>query len=117
MSDIRESTETFLRDKVEPRIKEHVDRRFEDHMESTQAMQTQTIESMKRLHEFQDVMTATIIGTLPPDPDKPSMWESLQDLIGWKKTVNKFLWITATAAIGALVTTIWRMVISSGVQS
>ena len=41
----------------------------------------------------------------------------VQDLIGWKKTVNKFLWITATAAIGALVTTIWRMVISSGVQS
>lgn len=105
-----EEEKAFMDEKVEP----YVDKRMEQHSEQTQAMQAQTMESMQKFHDFQQQMTQTIIGSLPPDPEKPSMWQALQDLIGWKKNVNKVLWIVATAAIGAVGTTVWALIVNSG---
>lgn len=106
--------EVFMRERVEPCVEKHVDKRMEEHSEKTQQMQAQTMESMERFHKFQEEMTATIIGTLPPDPDKPSMWQALQDMIGWKKNVNKFLWMVAAVSITAIGGTVWAIIINSG---
>ena len=81
-------TDTFMKEKVEPYVNARVDKCMEDHSEKTQAMQAQTMESMQKFHDFQQEMTATIIGTLPPDPDKPSMWSMLVDVYAWMKAVQ-----------------------------
>ncbi len=101
-----------MKNKVQP----YVDKRIEEHSEKTQEMQAQTLASMQRFHEFQEQMTETIIGKLPPDPEKPCMWQALQSVLGWKKTVNKVLWIAATVAIGAIGGTIWTIIVNSGTQ-
>jgi len=111
---MRNHVEPCVEKHVEKHVKKHVDECMAEHTEKTQEMQAQTLESMQRFHDFQEEMTATIIGKLPPDPDKPSMWQGLQDLIGWKKSVNKVLWICATSAIGAVITTIWALIRNSG---
>jgi len=112
MGDIRESTGEFMR-KVKPLVEQTVKLSVKEHLEETRIMQKETNGLIKELKVFQSVMKETIIGKLPPDPNKPSMWQSLQEMILWRKGVNKVLWIACTSSIGALVAVVWKIIMSS----
>ena len=112
---IHDSTETFRR-KATPIVEEIVSKSMDDHMEETRILQSRQNGMINDLQTFQKSMIETIIGTLPPDPSKPSLWQSLQEMILWKKGVNKVLWVACTASISALVAVIWKIVLSGPAQ-
>ena len=112
--DIRESSGSFMRRHVEPYVAQTIKDCVKEHTEATQTMHTQTREQMKQMAEAQTQLKDMLIGKIPPDPNNPSVWQSLQELIGWKKGVNKVLWIAVTSAIGAVIGTLWMLIRNSG---
>ena len=115
MPSIDDSTEAFRR-KATPIVKEIVGTSMQDHMEETRIMHSQQNDMIKDLQTFQKGMIETIVGSIPPDSSKPSMWQQLQELILWKKGVNKVLWVACTSSIGALVAVIWKLLLSGAVK-
>jgi len=116
MGDIRESTETFMREKVEPCIKKHVGEQIADHMDKTETMHIQTLAHIADMHELQNIMNTTMFGKRPPDPENPGAWNYIMSLVGWKKNVNRVLWIGATVVIGLLCTAVWNLLITTAPQ-
>lgn len=98
MGDIRDSTDTYYREKLEHKVRKTVHCELDSY-----------IERIKELEDFQERLRRLIMGDIPPDPDKPSIWQALIELMKWKTAVNKFLWIAVTALIGAGVTAIFTL--------